>query len=112
MTRAKHSHYLDSGSHGASAIRLIRTHEWRAIARRFLQESDELRRALERGDEALILDELVDVAYFLRHMSSGRIDDVIEAYGAIKSNLRKSGIRNKEHELRVARNVLEADHAA
>lgn len=112
MADLKHSPLLSTESRHVSAKRLLGMHEWRALTRRFLQEADELRRALDRGQEHLILDELADVHYFLQHMLAGPIGPVHQAYAAVKGNLRASGIRDKEHELRVAASILENDHVA
>lgn len=112
MIQHKHSPLLPVELRSVSAKRLITTHEWRGLARRFLQEADELRRALDRGQEHLVLDELANVHYFLTHMIAGPVARVHESYSAVKGNLRAHGIRDKEHELRVASSILEADHAA
>lgn len=84
-----------------------------AIQRRMKEELVELDSALTDGCSASILDEIVDVKYYIdklaAHYNIGA--DCLTRYAAVKSALRDSGVRCKNLELRLATEfVAESNH--
>lgn len=75
-----------------------------AALRRLEDEVAELRVAVEGGSKAGIVDELVDVTYYVNRVmfACGLTSSMVKEYGKVKSALRDCGVRNKIVELRLA----------
>lgn len=76
----------------------------RAIRRRLAEELVELDAALASGRIGDILDELVDVNYYVEKLAACHAisKDCLTRYGAVKTALREMGVRCKTLELRLA----------
>lgn len=83
-----------------NAVRILRT--------KLAEELVELGDALDSGQSALILDELVDAQYYVRRLAAcrGISDDCLSRYAAVKTALRESGVRCKTLELRIASKLV------
>lgn len=79
-----------------------------AILTRLEEEVAELRCAVESGALAEVVDELVDVAYFVSRVRDGLgiAQSVLSEHGAFKSSMREAGIRDKRTELRFASELV------
>lgn len=81
-----------------------------ALARLY-QEFIELAAAVASGDRVVVVDELVDVMYYVNKVREACAipECCVTGYGLVKSTLRDSGLRNKSVELRLAAEFI-ADH--
>lgn len=75
-----------------------------AVHRRLTEESEELRDAVIALDRAHILDEVVDVVFYLGRLAAaaGISEECIMRYSLVKSSLRGVGLRSKSLEMRLA----------
>lgn len=75
-----------------------------AVHRHLAEESEELRSAVIAQDRAQILDEIVDVMFYLRKLAitASVADECIERYALVKSSLREAGLRSRSLEMRLA----------
>lgn len=80
----------------------------RALLKRLAEELNELESALVIGSDANVLDELVDVRYYLDKLAAHhRISaDCVSQYSAAKTALRAGGTRCKPLELRLAAELV------
>lgn len=78
---------------------------------RLHQELAELGEAIATRDRVMVIDELVDVAYYIDKIREACFipTDCVVSYGLVKSTLRGSGLRNKSVELRLAAEFI-AEH--
>lgn len=85
--------------------------EAHAALKRLYQEVLELSEAVASGDRVMIIDELVDVAFYTEKLREvcAISAECTAGYGRVKSTLRSSGLRNKLVELRLAAEFI-ADH--
>lgn len=89
-------------------IRLLRQYSTTSDAQRCIDEAYELRDAVATQDRALILDELVDVLFFLTSIGKrySITRDTVREYASIKAECRINGIRDKVEEISRARQVV------
>lgn len=82
-----------------------------AALARLHQEFIELAAAVASGDRVMVVDELVDVMYYVNKVREAYAipEGCVTGYGLVKSTLRSSGLRNKSVELRLAAEFI-ADH--
>lgn len=80
-----------------------------AIRRRLAEESEELHNAVIAQDRAQILDEVVDVMYYLRRLAATASisEECITRYSLVKSSLREAGMRSKSLEMRLAAELVD-----
>lgn len=76
----------------------------RATRRRLAEELVELDAALASGRNGDVLDELVDVKYYIDKLAACHAisNDCLTRYAAVKTALREAGVRCKTLELRLA----------
>lgn len=90
---------------------LVDTTVAQAALLRLHEEVVELSAAVASGDRVMVVDELVDVAYYLQKVREayGIPAECVTSFGLVKSTLRDSGLRNKPVELRLAAEFI-AEH--
>lgn len=76
-----------------------------ALSQRCCDEALELQQAVATGDRALILDEVVDVLYFVRAIRHqyGLTADMVRKYAERKASIRSTSGRDKVLEIALAR---------
>lgn len=89
-------------------ISLSRQYSTTSDAQCCIDEAYELRDAVATQDRALILDELVDVLFFLTSIGKrySITRDMAREYASIKAEYRINGIRDKVKEISCARRVV------
>lgn len=85
----------------------------RESAHRCCEEAVELKHAIATRDKALILDEIVDVLYFVRQigLEYGITVSMVQKYAARKSNIRQTSGRDKALEIALARLITGGNFA-
>lgn len=81
----------------------------RSVMTMLTDEFDELATAVSMKDEAMILDEIVDVIYYCLKLAEQHDLDAesVSAYQRMKSLSRKIGGKDKQHELMLASMFVE-----